>query len=320
MCTEKTSAEEMHSIIHEAHEQAIAFAQILEFVGYKDFFYGGTFININCELNEISEAADLVNGCVFDLKENNNLDLKQSQVEINLIYSYSNEKITQELNEMAFQTGILSSEKLDILFLVSQRHKHEAYSSQRMERIQITPRYETDDLASNFNSNKINNIIALNQNEGAKSGIIRAKRWQQRNRLETLERHSNAPALPRISVANVTTENPAKCGGYAFALFGSKIYLVQFLAMYRQSSNYHSYVDDTVTCIDSLSYISVRVYEEQAPNIFGCFSVIESRKVPTSKHSFSKLIKSSGTYLKKIRIIEDKVQQDDSKRIIQAIY
>jgi len=47
--------------------------------------------------------------------------------------------------------------------------------------------------------------------------------------------------------------------------------------MYRQSSNYHSYVDDIVTCIDSLSYISVRVYEEHAPNIFGCVSVTESR-------------------------------------------
>ena len=33
-------------------------------------------------------------------------------------------------------------------------------------------------------------------------------------------------ALPSISVANVTSENPAKCGGYAFALLGSKIYLV----------------------------------------------------------------------------------------------
>jgi len=72
-------------------------------------------------------------------------------------------------------------------------------------------------------------------------------------------------------------ENPAKCGGYAFAFLGSKILLVQFLAMYRQSSNFHSYVDDAVTCIDSLSYISVRVYEEQIPNIFGCISTTGSK-------------------------------------------
>ena len=60
--------------------------------------------------------------------------------------------------------------------------------------------------------------------------------------------------------------------------------------MYHQSSNYHSYVNDIVTCIDSLSYISVRVYEEQAPNIFGCISVIESRYVLFSHISSRSII------------------------------
>ena len=78
--------------------------------------------------------------------------------------------------------------------------------------------------------------------------------------------------MPSISTANITLENPAKCGGYTFVLLESKIYLVQFLAMYHKLSNYHSYVDST-SCIDSLSYISVRVYIEQIPNIFGCFPV-----------------------------------------------
>jgi len=59
---------------------------------------------------------------------------------------------------------------------------------------------------------------------------------------------------------------------------GSKIYLVQFLAMYHKISNYHSYIDNT-SCIDSLSYISVCVYTEQIPNIFGCFPVDEPKYV-----------------------------------------
>jgi hypothetical protein len=84
--------------------------------------------------------------------------------------------------------------------------------------------------------------------------------------------------LPSISVANVTSENPAKCGSYVFALLGTKICLVQFLAMYHKLSNYHSYVDST-SCIDSLSYISVRVYIEQIPNVFGCFPMGESKYV-----------------------------------------
>ncbi len=48
--------------------------------------------------------------------------------------------------------------------------------------------------------------------------------------------------------------------------------------MYCQSSNYHSYVD-TVTCINSLSYISVCVYENQTSNIFGCVLGAESRYI-----------------------------------------
>jgi len=68
--------------------------------------------------------------------------------------------------------------------------------------------------------------------------------------------------LSRISVTNITSENLAKCDGYAFALFESKTCLIQILAMYHQISNYHTYVNNIVICIDALSYISVRVFEE----------------------------------------------------------
>lgn len=46
--------------------------------------------------------------------------------------------------------------------------------------------------------------------------------------------------------------------------------------MYQKLSNYHSYVDST-SCIDALSYISVCVYTEQIPNIFGCFPADEPK-------------------------------------------
>ena len=85
--------------------------------------------------------------------------------------------------------------------------------------------------------------------------------------------------LLRISVANVTSENPAKYGGYAFALFGSKICFVQILAIYHQTSNYYTYFNNIVICIDALSYIFVCIFEEQAPNIFGYISAVESRYI-----------------------------------------
>ena len=114
-------------------------------------------------------------------------DLEQSQIEINYIYGQSDKKIIQKNSEI-FQTSVLSSEELDISYLISQWCKHEAYSSQRMERI-----YITHNSALNLNPNKINNIVALAQNNGAKSENLRIKRWQNRIRLEVLERYQNAP-------------------------------------------------------------------------------------------------------------------------------
>jgi len=206
--------DEIHLIIHEAHEQAIAFAKVLEFIRYKNLFYDRTFIThisdcesdfldddlnhnddgleeidkTNSELNEISKAAELISTYdIFNLKKTDDLEQSQIEIEIDFIYNQSDKKIIQENNEI-FQTGVLPSGELDISFLISQRHKHEAYFRQRMERIHMT-----HDSALNLNPNKINNIVALAQNDGTKSGILRTKRWQNRKRLEVLERYQNAP-------------------------------------------------------------------------------------------------------------------------------
>jgi hypothetical protein len=137
--------EEIHLIIHEAHEQAIAFAKILEFGGYENLFYGGTFNacesdlmeeksnqtdeksketdKVDFELNEISEAADSINIYDnFNSEEDNKLILKQCQMEVNAIYTTYKQlakKITQGQHDETFQTGVLLSENLDILFLIS---------------------------------------------------------------------------------------------------------------------------------------------------------------------------------------------------------
>ncbi|PKY58899.1 hypothetical protein RhiirA4_481204, partial [Rhizophagus irregularis] len=71
-----------------------------------------------CELNEISKAAELVNTYnVFNLEKTD--DLEHNQIEINFIHDQSVKKTIQE-NDEIFQTGILSSGELDILYLISQ--------------------------------------------------------------------------------------------------------------------------------------------------------------------------------------------------------
>ena len=118
----------MHLIIHKAHEQAIAFAKVFEFTEYENLFYGGTFIthistcesdlldnNLNqnddileeidkadCELNEISKAAELVSIYnILNLEEAD--DFKQNQIEIDFIYNQSDKKIIQKNDEISSQ-------------------------------------------------------------------------------------------------------------------------------------------------------------------------------------------------------------------------
>ncbi|CAG8705129.1 15949_t:CDS:2 [Funneliformis caledonium] len=223
--------DEIHLIIHEAHEQAIAFAKILKFVEYKNLFYSRTFItHISAYENDLKDV-DL-NQDNDELEEIKEID--KADCELDEICKAAELVSTYDVFNLE-ETDDLEQRELDILYLISQRHKHEAYTSQRMERI-----YMTRNLTLSFN--KINNIVALAQNDGAKSGMLRIKQ-------------------NRKCVTNVTLENPAKCDGYAFALLGSKVYLIQILAMHYKLSNYHSYIDNT-SCIDSLSYISACVYTE----------------------------------------------------------
>ena len=63
---------------------------------------------------------------------------------------------------------------------------------------------------------------------------------------------------------------PAIKGEFAFALIDSKIYLVQFLALYYHSTtgNYHSYAKEPITDVDIISNASCKVYINLENNIF----------------------------------------------------
>ena len=75
--------------------------------------------------------------------------------------------------------------------------------------------------------------------------------------------------------------------------------------MYYQSFNYHSYID-TITCIDSLSYISIHIYKNHASNIFECVSVIESKYILFShipSHLIIYYLENCKSYTKNMRFI-----------------
>ncbi|PKK55520.1 hypothetical protein RhiirC2_802188, partial [Rhizophagus irregularis] len=113
----------IHLIIHEAHEQAIAFAKVLEFIGYKNLFYNSTF-NTHVLACESDLLDDDLNQDHDDLKKTDNLE----QSQIDYIYGQSDKKIIQKSSEI-FQMGVLSSGELNISYLILQRRKHEAYSN-----------------------------------------------------------------------------------------------------------------------------------------------------------------------------------------------
>ncbi|KAF0392283.1 hypothetical protein F8M41_010550 [Gigaspora margarita] len=118
-----------------------------------------------------------------------------------------------------------------------------------------------------------NEAIINGANEICNSPKIR-DRFEELNERSTDSligsRISNYSApVPGISFANISNIHPAKIFGYAFALFYDRIHLVQILSMFsKTNSTFHSYIDVPVKAIDSLSYISVKVFIHYRGGIF----------------------------------------------------
>ncbi|CAI2187890.1 12924_t:CDS:2 [Funneliformis geosporum] len=115
--------DKMHLVIHKAHEQASVFAKVLEFIEYKNLFYDRIFIShmlayesdllnvdlnqdddglekinkVDCELNEISKAAELVN--TYNMEKIDDLEQSQIKIRIDFIYNQSDKKFIQESSE-----------------------------------------------------------------------------------------------------------------------------------------------------------------------------------------------------------------------------
>ena len=71
-------------------------------------------------------------------------------------------------------------------------------------------------------------------------------------------------------MSNISPIYPAQRNGFAFALIDSKIYLVEFLAFFSQNSsgNFHSYINQPITDVDTIGYVSSMVFLQLRNNLF----------------------------------------------------
>jgi len=81
--------------------------------------------------------------------------------------------------DIDINTGVVNR-MLQISVLVNQRRRHEAYTSQRMER-------RVAGFSTSTSNNRYSSLISyLSSNESARPGIPRQNRWKMRARFERL--------------------------------------------------------------------------------------------------------------------------------------
>ncbi|CAG8602924.1 203_t:CDS:2, partial [Cetraspora pellucida] len=291
------SDEDLLCAVHEGYQQACDLAKVLSMVNQNEEVYG--FLNIS---NGRSNQSDDENDDFFDyfndsiqsneildshaiamaantVADSNTIeirdddienDLRDARSELTFLLSDANFSNIHDLETCEnFYTGITEAGTLDISYLVNLQKNHKCYSNQDMERKTIC-RIQNFNHINSVSPNMISSLIAnrISNIEISQTEKLRGIRWKNRCRLSVLSSTNKKVDLNGITVANIGEHNPLHKHGYGFSYINHEICLVQILALYQKNSNYHSYVRDDVFNIDSLSYLSVKVFFPLRNNIF----------------------------------------------------
>ncbi|RIB13239.1 hypothetical protein C2G38_2198430 [Gigaspora rosea] len=201
-------------------------------------------------------------------------DLRDARLELAFLLSDASSSNNHDLEiHEKFYTGITEAGALDILYLVNLRKNHKCYSNQNMES-KTTYRIQNLDHTNSVSSNMISSLIAdcTSNIDTSRTEKLRGIRWKNQCHLSILSNTNKKLDLNGITVANIGEHNPLCKHGYGFAYINHELCLVQIVALYQKNSNYHSYVCGDVFSIDSLSYLSVKVFLPLQNNIFSPIS------------------------------------------------
>ncbi|CAG8762396.1 17036_t:CDS:2 [Gigaspora margarita] len=204
--------------------------------------------------NEISNsyAIAIVASTIADF---NTIDIRNDDIENDL------RDACLELAFLLLDASITEAGALDILYLVNLRKNHKCYSNQIMKR-KTTYRIQNLDRMNSVSSNMISSLIAdctLNI-DTFRTEKLRGIWWKNRCHLSVLSNTNKKLDLNGITIANIGEHNPLCKYSYRFAYINRELCLVQIVALYQKNSNYHSYVCSDVFSIDSLFYLSVKIF------------------------------------------------------------
>ncbi|CAG8730939.1 10088_t:CDS:2, partial [Cetraspora pellucida] len=293
------SNDDLLCAVHEGYQQAWDLTKVLSMINCNDelFAFLNTFeeqlnqsddkndennffddFNDLFQNNEILDshaiaiaATTVVNINTIDIRDDDiEDDLRDACLELAFLLSNTDSLNSYDLGiYKKFYTGITKVETLNVSYLVNLRKIHKCYSNQNMEQKTTCKIQNLDHMNSVF-SNTISNLIAsyTSNLEISRMEKLRGIWWKNRCRLSILSNANKRVDLNGITIANVGEHNPFRKHGYGFSYINGELCLVQILALYQKNSNYHSYVRGDVFNIDSLSYLSVKVFFPLQNNIF----------------------------------------------------
>ncbi|EXX73694.1 hypothetical protein RirG_058010 [Rhizophagus irregularis DAOM 197198w] len=171
--------------------------------------------------------------------------------------------------------------------LLNQRKSHDAYCSKPLKRkfkIKASNSIRLD-ASNSIQPNKASHFIAyFTKNKNPEQQFIkqREKRWKENRKNISLtlaqlyteeikksrqKQKSNKRniqleliPIPNIENANIFKEFPLLKGDYVFVLYGETMCIGKVVAIYFEGYNNHCYIDEPITNLNDISYISLYVY------------------------------------------------------------
>ncbi|RHZ80578.1 hypothetical protein Glove_134g160 [Diversispora epigaea] len=175
-------------------------------------------------------------------------------------------------------------------FLIEEREKHDAYNSCPILRQLRTSKFQNSNSENSIQPNKASHIVTYfvnNDNRNQNFIKQRENRWKynhqtmvtsianhnnEKNQQSYSEKRNTIPYISNIDNANINEEFPLTQNDFVFCSYSEKICIKQVLALYYENYNNHSFNVNSVTKIDDISKVTLKVFLPISSNLFAQYT------------------------------------------------
>ncbi|CAG8803432.1 16704_t:CDS:2, partial [Dentiscutata erythropus] len=109
--------------------------------------------------------------------------------------------------------------------------------------------------------NKASHSVAyFSKDENSEQTQIHTKELVQTNKYKLVKKQKSFIQIPNIKSANISEDFPLVKDNYIFVIYRNQLCVEKVIAVYFEAYNRHCYIDEAITNLNDISYISLQVY------------------------------------------------------------